>query len=62
MATIYETERNGEIIKVKKCTTCLAYKALESFRFRENRFYNGSCLKCEREYNKLRRRKVRGEV
>lgn len=59
MSTIYEVERNGEVIKVKKCTSCLCYKSVESFRFREGRFYNGACIKCEREYNKNRRRKIR---
>ena len=63
MATIYEVERNGEVIKVKKCLHCLSYKSIEkSFRKRRDGYLNSVCHTCQNKYNRERRRKERGKV
>ena len=52
---IYEVERNGEIVKVKKCIKCLKHKRVEAF----SKFSHNRCKSCLNEYGRKRRAKIK---
>ena len=52
---IYEIERDGEIVKVKKCIKCLKHKRVEAFaKYSPNR-----CKACVQEYERKRKAKIK---
>lgn len=52
---IYEAEKNGEIVKVKKCIKCLKHKRVESF----SKYSPNRCKPCVNEYARKRKAKIR---
>lgn len=54
---VYETVKNGEVVKVKKCIHCQKYKRVDSFYKNVNR-----CRVCLAKYRrKWRQKKKIGE-
>lgn len=52
---IYEVEKDGEVIRVKKCIKCLKYKRVERFaKYSPNR-----CKSCVYAYERKRRAKIK---